>query len=144
MKPTPHTAALIGLCAVLFAGATACSTETTAQPDKMGTVETLPPDPDKARSKKQAVEFRAWVKEHGTEEQQAAVVRVQRIIGEWDEHTGTAYISTDINGGRTPVRDPQPAAAAIVKAFDGWKDSDQGHAAVFDVFGNVLVGHQKF
>ncbi|MEU5346374.1 MULTISPECIES: hypothetical protein [unclassified Streptomyces] len=144
MKPTPHTAAVLGLCAALFACATACTAEDTAKPDKVGAAETLPTDTDKKESRKQAEDFRSWVKEHGTTQEKAAVVRVERIIGEWDEHTGNAYVSTDINGGKTEVKDPQAAADAIVEAFGGWKDSDQGFVSVYDVFGNAMVTNKKF
>ncbi|GAA2639596.1 hypothetical protein [Streptomyces vastus] len=144
MKPTPHTAAVLALCAALFGGATACTAEDTAKADKVGVAETLPTDTDKKQSKKQAEDFRSWVKEHGTTQQKAAVLRVDRIIGEWNEHTGNAYISTDINGGKTEVKDPQAAVDAIVKAFSGWKDSDQGYVSVYDVFGNAMVTNQQF
>lgn len=144
MKRTPHTAAVLTLGAVLMAGTAACSTDSAAEPDKIGVVEKLPADTDEAQSKKNAQEFRSWIDEHGTAQQKDAAGRVQRIIGEWNEKTGNAYISTDINGGKTQVEDPQAAATAIVKAFAGWKDSDQGYASVYDVFGNAMVTNYKF
>ncbi|WP_370259806.1 hypothetical protein [Streptomyces sp. V4I8] len=128
----------------MIAGTAACSAEDTAKPDKIGVVESLPPDTDKAQSKKNAQEFRSWVEQHGTTQEKDAVLRVDRIIGEWNEHTGNAYISTDINGGKTQVKDPQAAAEVIAKAFGGWKDSEQGYASVYDVFGNAVITNYKF
>ncbi|MEV4340122.1 hypothetical protein [Streptomyces sp. NPDC049590] len=144
MKRTPHTTAVLALSAVLIAGASACSTESSAKPDKIGVVEKLPSDPDEAKSKENAQEFRSWVNAHGTDQEKGAVGRVQRIIGEWSEKSGNAYISTDINGGKTQVEDPQAAATAVVKAFAEWKDSDQGYASVYDVFGNAMITNYKF
>ncbi|QEU97550.1 hypothetical protein CP970_25000 [Streptomyces kanamyceticus] len=118
-------------------------TDTTAQ----GTAteqETLPPDTDKARSKEQADDFRAWVDAHGTKEQKKAASRVRRVIGEWDDKTGNAYVSTDINGGTTPVKDPMATARALAAAFDDWKDSKEGYVSVYDVFGNALVTNETF
>ncbi|MFI9343280.1 hypothetical protein ACIG0D_18720 [Streptomyces sp. NPDC052773] len=144
MKRTPHTAAALALGAVLLAGTAACSTEKAAEPDKIGVVEKLPEDTNEAQSKKNAQEFRSWVAEHGTAQQKQAAGRVDRILGEWNEHTGNAYISTDINGGKTPVKDPRAAAAAIADAFAEWKDSEQGYASVYDVFGNAVLTNQRF
>ncbi|MFJ7075692.1 hypothetical protein [Streptomyces sp. NPDC098781] len=144
MKRTPHTAAVLALGAVLVAGTSACSTDSAAKPDKIGVVEKLPTDTDEAQSKKNAREFRSWITEHGTAQQKEAVGRVQRIIGEWNEKTGNAYISTDINGGKTQVEDPQAAATSIAKAFGDWKDSDEGYASVYDVFGNAMITNYKF
>ncbi|MGW2419142.1 hypothetical protein ACWC0C_07740 [Streptomyces sp. NPDC001709] len=144
MKRTPRIAAVLALGAALAAGTAACSTKESAQPDKIGVVEKLPTDTDKAQSKKNAEDFRAWVKEHGTAQQKAASPRVDRIIGEWNAQTGNAYISTDINGGKAPVKDAQATAAAIVKAFASWKDSKQGYASVYDVFGNAVITNYKF
>lgn len=129
---------------LLTIAATAAVASLAFRPDKVGAAETLPTDTDKKQSKKQAEDFRSWVKEHGTTQEKAAVVRVDRIIGEWNEHTGNAYVATDINGGKTEVKDPQAAADAIVKAFGGWKDSDQGYVSVYDVFGNAMVTNHKF
>ncbi|MEU0738137.1 hypothetical protein [Streptomyces sp. NPDC006134] len=144
MKRTPHTAAVLALGAVLMAGISACSTESSAEADKIGVVEKLPTDPDQAKSKENAQEFRSWVNVHGTAQEKDAVGRVQRIIGEWNEKTGNAYISTDINGGKTQVEGPQAAATAIAKAFGDWKDSEQGYASVYDVFGNAMITNYKF
>ncbi|WP_432198834.1 hypothetical protein [Streptomyces sp. bgisy027] len=144
MKRTPHTAAVLALGAVLVAGTAACSTDSTAKPDGMGVVEKLPADTDEAQSKRNAQEFRSWINEHGSTQQKDAAGRVQRIIGEWNEKTGNAYISTDINGGKTQVEDPQAAATEIAKAFGEWKDSDQGFASVYDVFGNAMITNYKF
>ncbi|MFJ2111104.1 MULTISPECIES: hypothetical protein [unclassified Streptomyces] len=144
MKRTPHAAAVFALGVALIAGTTACSVESTPEPEKMGVVEKLPADTDETQSKKNAQEFRSWVDEHGTAQQKEAVGRVQRVIGEWDEQTGNAYISTDINGGKTEVKDPQTAAASVVKAFADWKDSKQGYASVYDVFGNAMITNYKF
>ncbi|MEV5463865.1 hypothetical protein [Streptomyces sp. NPDC002788] len=144
MKRTPHTAAVLALGAVLITGTAACSTESSAKADEIGVVEKLPTDPDKAKSKENAQQFRSWVNALGTAQEKDAVGRVQRIIGEWNEKTGNAYISTDINGGKTQVEDPQAAAAAIVEAFADWKDSNQGYASVYDVFGNAMITNHKF
>ncbi|PJE97201.1 hypothetical protein CUT44_13990 [Streptomyces carminius] len=144
MKRTPHGAAVLTLGAVLIAGATACNVDTTKPPNKDGLVAELPADPDMAQSRKKAREFRSWVDKHGSTQQKDAVGRVQRIIGEWNEKTGSVYVSTDINGGRTPVRDPEAAAAAIVVAFDDWQDSGQGHVSVYDVFGNAMTADNDF
>ncbi|MFF8938461.1 hypothetical protein ACF08O_27845 [Streptomyces paradoxus] len=144
MKRTPHAAAVLTLGAVLIAGTAACSTESAAKPDKIGVVEKLPSDPNEAKSKENAQEFRSWVEAHGTAQEKEAVGRVQRVIGEWNEKTGNVYLSTDIEGGKTQVKDPQAAATAIVKAFGDWKDSDQGYASVYDVFGNAMITNYKF
>ncbi|MFS4092866.1 hypothetical protein [Streptomyces sp. AF1A] len=144
MKRTPRIGALLALGAVLIAGTAGCSTEEAAKPDKVGVVEKLPTDTDKARSKQNAAEFRSWVEKHGTAEQKTAAPRVDRIIGEWNDQTGNAYISTDINGDKTPVKDAQATATAIAKAFASWKDSKEGYASVYDVFGNAVLTNYKF
>ncbi|TGN77560.1 hypothetical protein E5082_26240 [Streptomyces griseoluteus] len=136
--------AVLALGAVIAAGTAACSTEKTAEPDAIGVVEKLPDDTDKAQSKKNAQEFRSWVEEHGTAQQKSAAGRVDRILGEWNDKTGNAYIATDINGGKKPAADPQGAATAIAKAFASWKDSDQGYASVYDVYGNAMLTNYKF
>nr|WP_223189574.1 hypothetical protein [Streptomyces sp. TRM68416] len=128
----------------MLAGASACSIESAAKADQIGVAEKLPADPDQGKSEENAREFRSWVDAHGTAQQKDAVGRVQRIIGEWDEKTGNAYISTDINGGKTQVKDPQAAATAIVEAFGDWKDSEQGYASLYDVFGNAMITNYKF
>ncbi|WP_063741767.1 hypothetical protein [Streptomyces zinciresistens] len=132
------------ISAVLIVGAAGCSTDSAAKPDKIGVAEKLPADTNEAQSRKNAREFRAWINENGTAVQKGAVGRVQRIIGEWNAKTGNAYVSTDINGGKTPVKDPQAAADAVVKAFAEWKDSDQGFVSVYDVFGNAMIANYKF
>lgn len=128
----------------MLAGATACTAEDTGRSDENTVMETLPEDTDTARSKKNAQEFRDWVADHGNAREKSAVRRVVRVLGEWDERTGNAYISTDINGGKTEVRDPQAAAKAIVEAFADWKDSEEGHASVYDVFGNAVITNHEF
>jgi hypothetical protein len=137
-------AVVLALGAVLAGTVVGCSTKEAAKPDAVGVVDKLPDDTDKAQSKKNAAEFRSWVKTHGTAEQKAAAPRVDRILGEWNDETGNAYIATDINGGKTPVADPQAAATAIAQAFASWKDSKQGYESVYDVFGNALLTNQKF
>lgn len=139
-----HSAVIFALAVVLAAGTAGCSAETVAEPDEVGVAEELPQDTNGAQSKKVAKEFRAWAEESGTARQKDAVGRVQRILGEWDESTGSAYISTDINGGRTPVSNPQATASTIVEAFADWRDSDQGFASVYDVFGNAMITNRKF
>ncbi|WP_240926254.1 hypothetical protein [Streptomyces sp. JB150] len=141
---SPARCALALSAAVLLAGTAACSTEQTATPDKIGVVEKLPEDTNEAQWKKNAREFRSWVAKHGDERQKRAAGRVDRILGEWNEHNGNAYISTDINGGKTPVKDPRAAAAAIADAFAAWKDSEQGYASVYDVYGNAVLTNQRF
>ncbi|MFP3991464.1 hypothetical protein U9R90_29170 [Streptomyces sp. E11-3] len=133
------------LGAVLAFGLTAgCALIETVPEGESAEKSTLPSDPNKTRSKKNAAEFRTWVSTHGTDEQKEAATRVQRIIGEWDADTGNAYVSTDINGGPTPVEDGMAAAAAVASAFDDWKDAKQGSVSVYDVFGNALVVNHKF
>ncbi|MEV7090662.1 hypothetical protein AB0O07_33165 [Streptomyces sp. NPDC093085] len=144
MKPTPRTAAVLALGAVLIAGISACSIETSAKADKIGVVEKLPEDLDQAKSKENAQEFRSWVDAHGSAQEKDAVGRVQRIIGEWNKRTGNAYISTDISAGKTQEKDPQAAASAIAKAFGDWQNSDQGYASVYDVSGNAMITNYKF
>ncbi|WP_156724689.1 hypothetical protein [Streptomyces apocyni] len=131
---------------VLAIGLTAgCALIETVPEGESADRSTLPSDPDKSRSKKQAADFRTWVSTHGTDEQKEAATRVQRVIGEWDAKTGNAYVSTDINGGPTPVEDGMAAAAAVASAFDDWKDPEQGGSvSVYDVFGNALVVNHKF
>ncbi|MEU9402212.1 hypothetical protein [Streptomyces sp. NPDC048242] len=144
-RPHSRTVAVVALGAFL-AGGTGCSVlEDTARPD--GTTraaEKLPADRDRARSKANAREFRAWTAAHGTEAQKAAAARVDRVIGTWDAHTGNAYVSTDIGGGRTPVADPQGAADAIAEAFSSWKDSAAGFVSVYDVYGHAVVTNHRF
>ncbi|MFE1444422.1 hypothetical protein [Streptomyces sp. NPDC058739] len=103
----------------------------------------LPDDPDRTKSRKQAEEFRSWVRKHGTGAQQNAVTRVQKIIGEWDAETATAFISTDINGGPTPVADPMATADAIAEAFTTYTRSQKSRVSVYDVFGNLLAGERR-
>jgi len=118
--------------------------DTVPEPDSIGVVTKLPGDTSKATSVKQAGDFKSWLDKHGSESQKSAAVRVQRIIGEWDGNTGNAYISTDINGGPTPVEDPMATATVIAEAFDAYADSKQGYVSVYDVFGNVLISNARF
>lgn len=141
VKRVPRTAAAL-MPGVVLAGTAACSVETTPEPDRIAVVGTLPPDTDKEQSKKQAEAFRSWVEEHGTVQRKEAVGRVDRIIGEWNEHTGNACISTDIDGDR--LKDPLGTATAIAEAFDDWKDAEQGYAPVYDVFGNIMIANHRF
>ncbi|GLW49765.1 hypothetical protein Stsp02_54260 [Streptomyces sp. NBRC 14336] len=143
MKRTPHTAAFLALGAVLLFGTAAC-TDSAPEADAVGVVEKLPEDTDSAQSEKNAAEFRAWAEKNGNAEEKDAVGRVQRILGEWDSKTGNAYVSTDINGGKSEVKDPQGAANTIAEAFAEWKDSDQGYVSVYDVFGNAMITNHKF
>ncbi|MFD4631019.1 hypothetical protein ACFVYR_08505 [Streptomyces sp. NPDC058284] len=145
MRPRLIRSAALALGACVAIGLTSgCEwTDTTAQ----GTAteqETLPPDADKKQSRKNADDFRAWVEANGTQEQKKAASRVRRVIGEWDDRTGNAYISTDINGGTTPVKEPMATARALAAAFDDWKDSKEGYVSVYDVFGNALVTNEEF
>ncbi|KUM74584.1 hypothetical protein [Streptomyces curacoi] len=136
-------AAALVLGAVMLAATAACTTEDSAKPDRNAVLETLPADPDEARSKKTAQEFRDWVAEHGDAQEKSAVRRVVRVLGEGDEPTGDAYVSTDINGGKTQVKDPLAAAQAVARAFADWKAAEQGRVSVYDVFGNAVVtGHE--
>lgn len=144
VKRTSHIAAAVVLGAVLVGGTAACSSGDSARPDGVGVMEKLPTDTDAARSKKTAGEFRNWVREHGTAQQKATAPLVRRILGEWNERKGDAYISTDIGGGTSSTPDPRAAAAAIVKAFAGWKHSGQGHASVYDVYGNAVITDYRF
>ncbi|WP_371666050.1 hypothetical protein OG306_34440 [Streptomyces sp. NBC_01241] len=100
----------------------------------------LPRDTNQAKSSKRAREFRSWVDKHGTNDQQKAATRVQKIIGDWDAKSGNAFISTDINGGPTPVEDPMSTAETIVETFSAIH-SQQMRVVVYDVFGEVLTGH---
>ncbi|MBB5934203.1 hypothetical protein [Streptomyces zagrosensis] len=136
-KPALATLLAIGL-------ATGCSWVETTPESNSDFQERLPADPDKARSKKNALDFRAWVSAHGTPPQREAATHVQRIIGEWDAQTGRAYISTDINGGIKPVEDSMAAAMALAAAFDHWKTSKQSSVSVYDVMGNALIANYEF
>ncbi|MEW2130208.1 hypothetical protein [Streptomyces sp. NPDC005435] len=144
-RPRSRAVAALALAAFL-AGGTGCSVlEDTAHPD--GTTraaEKLPADQDRARSKANAREFRAWAAAHGTGAQKSAAARVDRVIGTWDAQAGNAYVSTDIGGGRTPVADPQGTADAIAEAFASWKDSAAGLVSVYDVYGNAVVTNHRF
>ncbi|WEV27725.1 hypothetical protein OYE22_22975 [Streptomyces sp. 71268] len=137
MTPVLGTLLVIGLT-------TGCEwTETT--PESSSRIqEVLPADPDKARSKKNGADFRAWVDDNGTALQREAATRVLDILGEWDANTGNAYISTDINGGLTPVEDSMASATALAEAFDKWKDSKRGFVSVYDVAGNALIANYEF
>ncbi|MFE7892674.1 hypothetical protein [Streptomyces sp. NPDC057412] len=141
MRRTPRTAAaLLVLGAVLLSGTTACTSGDASPSGEAQGV--LPADPDQARSRKNADELRAWVARHGDARQREAVGRVQRIIRAGGK--GDAYVSTDINGGRTPVRDPLEAADAVAEAFAAWKDADRGRVSVYDVFGNAMIADREF
>lgn len=140
---TRSAALTLGACLAIGLTSGCEWTDTTAQ-GTPAVKENLPADADKAQSKKHAHDFRTWVDAHGTQEQKEAASRVQRIIGEWDDKTGNAYISTDINGGTKPVKDSMATARALVAAFDSWKDSKQGYVSVYDVFGNALVTNHTF
>ncbi|WP_225994433.1 hypothetical protein [Streptomyces sp. SS1-1] len=145
MRRTPRTAAaLLVLGAVLLSGTTACTSGDAAPPGEAQGV--LPDDPDQARSRHNAQELRAWVARHGDARQREAIGRVQRIIRVGEK--GDAYVSTDINGGRTPVRDPLrdplEAADAVAEAFAAWKDADRGRVSVYDVFGNAMIADREF
>jgi hypothetical protein len=110
-------------------------------PDPTGVATELPEDTNQAKSSQQAQEFRSWVDKHGTASQQKAAARVQKIIGEWDAKSGTAFISTDINGGPTQVKDPMSTAEAIVKTFTAYIQSQEIRVSLYDVFGQVLTGN---
>ncbi|MDI9832212.1 hypothetical protein [Streptomyces sp. KAU_LT] len=141
MRRTPRTAAaLLVLGAVLLSGTTACTSGDAAPRGEAQGV--LPDDPDQVRSRHNAQELRAWVARHGDARQREAVGRVQRIIRAGEK--GDAYVSTDINGGRTPVRDPLEAADAVAEAFAAWKDADRGRVSVYDVFGNAMIADREF
>ncbi|MFD5557578.1 hypothetical protein ACFWIA_27525 [Streptomyces sp. NPDC127068] len=102
----------------------------------------LPEDTDAAGSKKAAAEFRTWIKANGDDQQKAAASRVQRVLGDWQGELAEAYISTDINGGKTEVADPLGAAKALAGAFDRWKNAAngvEGAVSVHDVNGNALT-----
>ncbi|MGW2226892.1 hypothetical protein [Streptomyces formicae] len=145
MRTRSNRSAALVLGACLAVGLTSgCEwTDTTAQgtPSEQ---EKLPTDADEKQSKKHADDFRAWVDAHGTQEQKKAASRVRRVIGEWDDKTGNAYISTDINGGTKPVKDPMATARALATAFDDWKDAKEGYVSVYDVYGNALVMNEAF
>ena len=57
VKRTPRTVAALTPDVVLAAGTAACGVESTPEPDRVGVVETLPPDTGKEQSKKQAEAF---------------------------------------------------------------------------------------
>ncbi|WP_043264123.1 hypothetical protein [Streptomyces sp. CT34] len=137
--------AVLALGACLAIGLTSgCEwTDTTAQ-GTPAEQSSLPPDGDQARSKKNADDFRAWVNSHGTAQQKEAVSHVARIIGDWDDKTGNAYVSTDINGGTKPVQDGMATARSVAAAFDNWQDSQRGYVSVYDVFGNSLIVNHTF
>ncbi|MFH9426065.1 hypothetical protein [Streptomyces sp. NPDC017529] len=145
MRTRPTRPVLLTLGACLAIGLTSgCEwTDTTAHGTPVAQ-ETLPADNDKAQSKKHARDFRAWIGSHGTPDQKEAASRVQSIIGEWDDKTGNAYISTDINGGTKPVKDAMATARSLATAFDDWKDAKEGYVSVYDVFGNALVTNSSF
>ncbi|MFI8297146.1 hypothetical protein ACIGCZ_14500 [Streptomyces nigra] len=140
MRRTLRTAALLMLGAALLAGAGACTAEDDARPAG----ERMPADPDQAQSRKNAEELRDWVRRHGDARQKEAVGRVRRIIRAGDGESGDAYVSTDINGGTTPVRDPLATAGAVAEAFAAWKGAEQGRVAVYDVFGNPMITARAF
>lgn len=138
------TSALLGAAIIASLG-TGCSfQDTVAEPDSAGVATKLPEDTDKAKSVKQAEEFKAWLDKHGSGSQKDAGGRVQKIIGEWDDKTGTAFISTDINGGTTPVKDGMATAEAIAIAFNAYAETEQGRVSIYDVFGNALITNAKF
>ncbi|MFE2811244.1 hypothetical protein ACFXGG_12405 [Streptomyces nigra] len=140
MRRTPRTAALLVLGVALLAGGTACTAEDDARPAG----ERMPADPDQAKSRKTAEELRDWVRRHGDARQKEAVGRVRRIIRAGDGESGDAHVSTDINGGPTPVRDPLATAGAVAEAFAAWKGAEQGRVAVYDVFGNPMITARAF
>ncbi|MCX2968045.1 MULTISPECIES: hypothetical protein [Streptomyces] len=144
MKRTSRVLAALSLGAALAAGGAACSAADTAEADKLGIVQKLPEDTDAAQSKRNAEEFRSWVEQNGTGGQKEATARVDRVIGEWNEKTGNAYVSTDINGGETPVHDPEATATAVAEAFAAWQDSEQGFVSVYDVFGNAMITNHRY
>ncbi|MDO0929700.1 hypothetical protein QQY24_31740 [Streptomyces sp. TG1A-8] len=109
------------------------------EPGPTGVATKLPQDSDRAKSSKQAQEFRSWVDKHGNASQQKAASRVQRIIGDSDDKSGTVFISTDINGGPNPVTDPTSTAEAIVKTFTAYTKPQRTRVSVYDVFGQVLA-----
>ncbi|MFJ6927312.1 hypothetical protein ACIQUP_08475 [Streptomyces nigra] len=98
----------------------------------------------RTQSRKNAEELRDWVRRHGDARQKEAVGRVRRIIRAGDGESGDAYVSTDINGGTTPVRDPLATAGAVAEAFAAWKGAEQGRVAVYDVFGNPMITARAF
>lgn len=121
---------------------TGCSfQDNSAEPNPTGVATKMPEDTDRAASVEQAKEFRAWVGTHGTGSQQEAAERVQRIIGDWDSKAAAAFISTDINGGPTPVDDPIATAQTIVKTFTSYTRSATNKVSVYDVYGNILTGN---
>ncbi|MFT2017032.1 hypothetical protein ACMA1D_14460 [Streptomyces sp. 796.1] len=145
MRPRSARSAALALAVLLAVGLVAGCEWTGTTPESSSRIqEVLPADPDEARSKKNAEDFRAWVDDHGTPRQREAVTRVLNIIGEWDEETGNAYVSTDINGGMSPVEDSMASATALAEAFDRWQNSEQGFVSVYDVAGNALIANYEF
>lgn len=132
---------LLGIAATA-ALLTGCSLQDdSVGPGPTGVATKLPQDTDRAKSSEQARKFRSWVDKHGDSSQQKAAARVQRIIGDWDDKSGTAFISTDVNGGSTPVKDPTSTAETIVKTFTAYIEPQQTRVSVYDVFGQVLTGN---
>ncbi|MDX5565795.1 hypothetical protein PYK79_24160 [Streptomyces sp. ID05-04B] len=129
----------IAAAAVLLTG---CSLQDdSVEPGPTGVATKLPQDTNRAESSKRAHDFRSWVDKHGNGSQQEAAARVQRIIGDWDENSGAAFISTDINGGPTQVKDPASTAETIVKTFTAYIKPQKTRVRVYDVFGQVLTGN---
>jgi len=121
---------------------TGCSLQDdSAGPGPTGVATKIPQDTNRAKSSKQAQDFRSWVDKHGNGSQQEAAARVQRIIGDLDEKSGAAFISTDINGGPTQVKNPASTAETIVKTFTAYIKPQQTRVSVYDVFGHVLTGN---
>ncbi|MFD4759602.1 hypothetical protein ACFWOJ_12100 [Streptomyces sp. NPDC058439] len=130
---------LLAVTAVLLAG---CNLhDDSAGPVPPANIATkLPEGANQAKSSKQAREFRSRVNKNGTESQQKAAARIQKITGDWDIASGNSSISTDMNGGPTPVEDPMSTAETIVETFSAVY-SQQIRVVVYDVFDEELIGH---
>ncbi|MFI8207227.1 hypothetical protein [Streptomyces sp. NPDC085937] len=90
----------------------------------------------------QAEQFKAFVKENGTDKEKEAVSHVTKVQGADDQNDilDTADVHTDFTGGI--MGEGTGPAKLIASAFADWKQSENGLVTVYDADGELLGNGQ--
>ncbi|MFD4005095.1 hypothetical protein [Streptomyces rubiginosohelvolus] len=104
--------------------------EPEAESQTPAVVKTLPPDDDAADSQKSAQDFRKA--SQGDAAVYDLVSSVDKIIGEWDEKQGRAFISTKLPAAQSTEKNGELLAGA----FGTWQRSESGSLPVSVYGGN--------
>ncbi|NGO71829.1 hypothetical protein G5C65_26465 [Streptomyces sp. SB3404] len=91
-----------------------------------------------AEKKAPADEFKAFIKENGTPQQQEAAQHITRVQGADDQNDvlDSAEIHTDYTGGMTGPHSGD--GKLLASAFADWRDSKNGLVTVYDSSGEIL------